>query len=797
MTMVKEKPPTAPPPIPLAERKRSPDSSPTKTVILSPESFKTETKNLSLIRLEFTTRKFKTDVNNDPLHKLVQKLVTRLFITDPTLEIYPLVDWPEQYTTVSSTVKTAPETDKHNTNHNEKTHENNKEKSPTITTAATLPADRISFDKYFQYISSEHHPGESKKIVVRMYCAGKKSLSEHKNDSTLDFLFENHMWINASHYDTIRESTIGWLLHVHPDATNRKHYTSQLYDFLNEVVQSDPTCGSSEAAFTTVTPKTKRSKPSESSAPAKTTPTCPPFYLVAKRTGTMRPPTKDKKAEYVQTKVLQIRCETIHAVELQNILSALCDSNQLTDTFIPHSLKETDPSLYLTAIQAQEIFLSNATAIRVDGFSTGGLDLPYETDDTTLRSMIMKSGLFFRIDETVQTARSEGRVLFVTDHARLAQAEEFCDTTLPAYFQKSLTWEQKELLLLPEKAHPIRASNRRTQSATVASYLTKLSSTIPRLVTVEFDSSAQAPPSSKSNTNAWTKKRNPVFFHEKQTRSRPNKTISTSDTSVAESTNTAPTLATQLSHTEALIDSKLAAFRTEITDAFSVKLDAAFERLVAPLMQKFDQVLAQSSLVQAAPPTQQTPMPLNTAVPPLNHHHQHASHDPRYASNAPDNISVHSQSPGRHLPSQGYRYLNHPNTYQQSPPYHIDPQQGHHAPNYDPYDASHQHPEFAAQQQPYYYPPQNHANDYTQHLNAASSSFTANHADLSMAEPQHTMTDPNQSVINHTMTDPNNTTTDQNTTNDPLPVSPRSPPAAPKGILKTTSDKAPSGGASK
>jgi hypothetical protein len=61
-----------------------------------------------------------------------------------------------------------------------------------------------------------------------------------------------------------------------------------------------------------------------------------------------------------------------------------------------------------------------------------------------------------------------------------------------------------------------------------------------------------------------------------------------------------------------------------------------------------------------------------------------------------------------------------------------------------------------------------------------------------MAELHHTMTDPNQSIINHTMTEPNTTL--------PLDVLPDillSPPAAPKGILKNTSDQAPSGGASK
>jgi hypothetical protein len=95
LTMVKEKPHEAPPPTPLADRKRSPDSSLTQTVISSTDSFKTENRNLSLMRLEFTTRNKGVDVSKDvPLPKLAKKLLSHLFDTDPTLEIYPVTAWP-------------------------------------------------------------------------------------------------------------------------------------------------------------------------------------------------------------------------------------------------------------------------------------------------------------------------------------------------------------------------------------------------------------------------------------------------------------------------------------------------------------------------------------------------------------------------------------------------------------------------------------------------------------------------------------------------------------------------------
>jgi hypothetical protein len=177
---------------------------------------------------------------------------------------------------------------------------------------------------------------------------------------------------------------------------------------------------------------------------------------------------------------------------------------------------------------------------------------------------------------------------------------------------------------------------------------------IPPLATVEFNSSVQAPPS--SNTNAWTQKRNPAFFQDKPKTRCPNKTTFTPEaSSVAESTNTAPTLATQLSHTEALIDSELATFRTEIEFSFSSHLNETYERLVAPLIHKFDTPSKGSPGDSTQPNTEHT-------VPPPHHHHN-AYHYQRYASREPDTISIHTQSVDRPLPPHGYPYLGPPITY--------------------------------------------------------------------------------------------------------------------------------------
>jgi hypothetical protein len=774
LTMANEKPPPVPPPNLLTESKRPPDISTTETVILSPASSTTEPSNRLLIRLEFALRRIGKSphdtTNNEPLPTLIKKALDPIFATNEDLEIHPIDDWPKHLTTVTSNVKTAPETVPHNNHNTEKTTNKNK-KIPIITTPASLPTDRIGIDKYFQYTPDEHHPGEAKKVVVRLYITTSKTVADLKQDVTTDFLQQNNMWLTESRFDTLRESTIGWLHKVHPDATNRDHYSRQLQTFLTDH-STYSNSDDSDDEFTSATLNNKRSKPSSEASddtPVKPTPTCPPFSILSKSTG-FNLPTKDKKkGDYISTEVLQIRCATVDAVRLQDILADACFKQQFRDSFIPYSLKTSNPSGYAGYIKAQQKFLENTTAIKVDGFSTGGLDLEIDTDEgkTTLRSKIDGSGLFLRVDETITAFRSKGRALFVTDSERLARAEEFLDTNLPEWFG-NLGWEQRDLLLLPGlEPYPTRVSKNRRQTSVVEVYNKLLSDQIPP--TVEFENSTSALP--PSNPNPWKRKaHNPVYFHDKpksfsNTRSNPNKTTSTSDTSVAgESTNTTPTLATQLSQTEALVDSKLAIFKTELESSIESKIASTIDKVFAPLLKQlviFSDLIAQSNVqnqAHAAQSMHTQMLPHSTAA--LPYYQQH------------DAISVHSQSPGRPLPPTEHHHPGHPSTYQQQQTYPPETHYGHAPPphsnrliDYDP--DSNPDPDFLAQHQ---HPHQSYV-------------------DLSMA-------DPNQSVINHTMTDPNQSAIDHTMTADASIELP-SPPVAPKGILRNTSDQPKSGGASK
>ena len=751
--MEKEKPLPAPPPNPPTERKRPHDISLTEPVILSPPSSTTEHENHRLIRLEFYTRTQGKDqrntTNNEPLQTLIKNALTHVYKTVPSFEVHPLEDWPKRYTTVSSTVKTAPGSEKHSSNHNGKI----AEKLPIITTPDALPTDRIGLDKYFQYTSEEHHPGEPKKIVVRLYSTTSKTVPEIRQALTTELLQKHDMWMSESRFDTLRESTIGWILKVHPDATNRGIYESQLYEFLKKLTAAN--AAAAEEAFTPVTQTNKRPKASEElSAVSPVKPTCPLFSVFSKRTGVNLPTTDGKRGTYIATRVLQIRCETAESTHLQHILADACKNKQYQDKFIPYSLKASNPSLYIQAIKTQQVFLSTATVICVDGFSSGGLDLPYKDEsEDTLRSLIGPSQLFIRIDETVTSSRSKGRVLFLTDFARREKAEEFLDTILPNYFDE-LTWDQKDILLLPGIKNPTRVTTSQ-QSDPVSLYVTNLSKMLPPLSSVEFDSSAKA--HSSSNTNAWTKKRNPIYFLDKpktspKTRSSPNKTTIASDTSeTAESTATAPTLATQLSQTEALIDSKLAAFRSEFESSIASQLSQAIAQVVAPLAMQFEKLSNTMELILARTTPMQTPQ-YSTA--PLLHHHRND-----------DDMSVHTQSPGRPLPP------DHPNPH---PPTHLYAHDTHHA--------------HAPPQQTLIYNEPNPDPDIAQHHHSSSQS---NHVDHPMADPNLTMGDLDQSAMNYTMTE------QQITAQLDDPLDSQSPPTAREGILRNTSDQAPSGGASK
>jgi hypothetical protein len=765
MTDLPSSVPPAPPPVPPIESKSPSDNSLNETVLLSPASSTPDNKKSSLIRLEFSTRKKGKDINTEAFPKLVTKLVTAIYAADPTLEIHPIKEWPTEYTAVPSTVKTAPNTEEKNANNKNKTNEK-QNKNNTITTPETLPTDRVGMDDYFEYSPDEHHPDESKKIVVRFYSTASKTVTELRTAVTTEFLTENGMWFLETRFETLRESTIGWILKVHPTTTNRDHYTSQLHAFLTEHCTAPI---NDDANFTPVTKK-KRMDENSTATTKVTTAKCPPFRLLSKSTGYNRPTKDDKKGEWISTDVLQIRCATVDSERLQNILSSACDKAIITDQFIPYSLRKTNITGYMSVIQAQKDFLSNAVIFRVEGFAEGGLDLPFKDgSNETLRSNISNTCLFYRVDETISSHRSEGRALFQTDQARRAKAEEFLDITLPD-FMENLSWEEKAIVLLPGASTTTRVANRRIQSDTVSSYVKNLVDKLP-----PYDFTTAPTP---STTNVWKKKRNSIIHFQdkrpdtfKKPRSPPSNTTTTSDTSVSESINTVPTLATQLSQTEALMDAKLAKFKEDM----EAKINHAMEKGFADIVTAFGKMVQQSK----APPQTDTVDEMKVDLASLKNDvrqmtqllkQQHYSHAPMSPSNRhTDHVSVHSQSVHSQSPHQGFP----------PQPQHYYGQQ-HQQYHYQQYPSNDSHQNYTTHPPLMFPDNETHANRLAPH-----EAF----GDLSMADPNTTTND--LSMINRTMTD-------QNTD---LPADQllggQSPILAPTGIQKSTSDNTQSGGVSK
>jgi hypothetical protein len=388
--MVRQTPRAAPPPISLAERKRPPDISLTEAVISSPVSIQTKNRNLSFIRLEFTTRQNGAEVNN-----ALPTQVKKLFATDPTLEIYPIDTWPTQYITVSSSVKAAPETDKHNTNHTEKT----QKKLPTLATSDTIPTDSTGFEKYFQYTSDEHHPGQTKKIVVRFYSAGSKTMAELKNPC--DHRFPSGK-SHVGHRQPFR----------HPPRVHHRVASRSPSD--RHEPQSLPTKPlrpsrrgrriyprirqHSRVHASYIEQQAPKALPIIQRCPfSRNAPLDPNVSTIHQSRQTYRYHVSSNQKKTIRTSLSECPTDplqTVHAMLLQNMLASIYDRVRLPDRFIPYSLKQTHPSLYLTAIQVQSVFLKSCTVIRVDGFRSGGLDLPHT--NTTLRTIIARSKLFSR-----------------------------------------------------------------------------------------------------------------------------------------------------------------------------------------------------------------------------------------------------------------------------------------------------------------------------------------------------------------------------------------------------------------
>jgi hypothetical protein len=203
--MVREKPPTAPPPPSHTERMHHPHISLTQPVISSLVPPQTNNGNPCYIRFEFTTRHHRDVDNYHSVTTLMEKLLSHLRAKDPTLVIYPTNTWPQPNITASS-----------NTNHTEKLPKNT-EKTPTLTTLDTVPSNFTLSDKYFQYAFQEYHPNQT--TVVCFYSAGSKTTAALRNPATTAFLQANKMWVHSSNFSAPAPNTTTFMCDTSSDTT--------------------------------------------------------------------------------------------------------------------------------------------------------------------------------------------------------------------------------------------------------------------------------------------------------------------------------------------------------------------------------------------------------------------------------------------------------------------------------------------------------------------------------------------------------------------------------------------------
>jgi hypothetical protein len=531
------------------------------------------------------------NVNTDPLPILVKKLLPHLFATDPTFEIYPIDSWPKEYTAASF-----------NANHPETTQQT-KKKSPTLTTADTVPSDFTLFAKYFEYTLHERHPQQTKKTVVRFYSAGSKTMAELRNPATTAFLKANKMWVNSNNFVTLQESTIGWFRGAHPTTTNRNVYQRNLQDLLASAIQDQPEFGSI-AATTPDTPNNKRHQSAASSAVPLVatliqTPTCPPFCIVPQYIGMVCPATNGKPSEYLSAHVLQLRCETVHATLLQNMLARIWDRVRFPDEFIPFSMQEENPPRYLAAIQDLLLGAPSPSPTTVEFDSSA--DAPPSSHPT-----------IFSPDEPTPTRSSPNNATIMSDPSSAAESATMLATQLSA------ATINRQLATFPNYMHDLLSS----QNDSIYRHFL-------------------------------------VLLREKFA------TLSTHIVKVLAATHLSST-------TAALIDHKLATFRTYMQHLLSSQATYRFLELLLPqfdtLSTHIEKVLAQRSRVPYPP----AHAPITTLLP--SHYPQNTYPDPRHASRDPDTISIRSHSPSVFpIPPHVDPYLVPLLTYPPPPPSPMDP----------------------------------------------------------------------------------------------------------------------------
>jgi len=404
-----------------------------------------------------------------------------------------------------------------------------------------FPMKETDFQQYFQVHSIPKRPNRQNLITIGCRILSTKTVTEIKkatlDDHTMmDWLNQNHVFLEADTLGREPIRTIGYFFNVHPRITHKTSFKANIHASLaqvnmtpDDVIELDPTAQHFYDAKEAI--RTDENDLEDEFDLYDTEPTdiyIPPFELLITNVGHGTGNTR------VATRALSIKTNVKHGKLLHELLLRMATNR--TDNpvlkFVPVGMAYTiGPDSYKQLILAHNAYLTSLASIPVVGISDDTLErtIPVQHPSLpnhrlTIKEVLLRNDWCVNIEPT----KTEGKIFVLTTKSNLDTACQWLDENLPEIFTNHLP---KNPTFTPDKDHPIaKRTDQQHLTASLLDYADALKASLPPsqlqqpnqsskyacpppnrpppLVNISYKQATQKPPpSNQQQNNAVTPKK--------------------------------------------------------------------------------------------------------------------------------------------------------------------------------------------------------------------------------------------------------------------------------------------------
>ena len=506
----------------------------------------------TMVRIEFAQTYKKTDVNRNDQGTMIKDVLQKLTMVDKELKVLPRDKWPVNPSFISDSSG----------------------KQRAKLSPIDIPTDHTSVQAYFESCSTERHPCEPQKLVMRACIESTVPFGKLKTREVIEYMTMKHAFISVSVFEKIKESTVGWFCLVHPAFTNRDDYAERLKKALVQKLQENPTFG-----LDSDSPPVPRKETASAGAHDLATISeenhlgIPHLKIVAGQVSAYDKETK----QVTRTDALRVKCSAEDTTRLRNLLTALSDVLTNIDTFVPFGVMRANDTILKKLILTQTKFLDSCQLAKIIGFNADALDKPIipEFDGMrpqSIRSYLLKLGII-AVNQSPAINRQFETLCLIKKSDAEAQ-RKLIDDTLEDIFD-SPDINNKELLYRGyTRARRIHTGGAATSTITV--YMEKMTRKIN-----EMDDDLSEVQSIR-NVNHW-KKPPRLVLPNTTTTGQDEKTVTSSTSGLTHDktnagTGTTFTQTSMSSQIESLVQTGMEKMQTKLTKLIETKIQEKIQQ---------------------------------------------------------------------------------------------------------------------------------------------------------------------------------------------------------------------------